>query len=265
MSSYLEPIHHRDWKDNNYLKISGLFSDEEVTALQGWVTDIEGWKPTHDKWMHHFEATPDGTRLSRSENFVPYHTGLKKLLMGGKVLDVVSELMGEPAVLYKEKINYKYPGGGGYAAHQDAPAYEFVTFHITCLISVDAATPENGCLSFSPGQYEKGFIALDEKGCIAEEVASEMEWVEVPTEPGDILLFGSYIPHKSGTNSSNQPRRIIYVTYNALSEGDWREQYYEDKRQTFSEYTKDSSTQAGQISKIGHFQGRTVLNHEQSD
>ena len=80
------------------------------------------------------------------------------------MLDVVSELMGEPAVLYKEKINYKYPGGGGYAAHQDAPAYEFVKFHITCLISVDAATPENGCLSFSPGQYEKGFIALDEKG-----------------------------------------------------------------------------------------------------
>ncbi len=265
MSNYLEPTHHRDWKDNNYLKIAGFFSDEEVTALQQWVTDIGQWKPIRDKWMHHFEATPDGTRLSRSENFVPYHAGLKKTLTSGKVLDVVSGLMGEPAVLYKEKINYKYPGGGGYAAHQDAPAYEFVKFHITCLISVDAATPESGCLSFSPGQYQKGFIAPDEKGCIAEEVASEMEWVEVPTEPGDILLFGSYIPHKSGVNRSNQPRRIIYVTYNVRSEGDWRERYYEDKRQAFLEHTKNSSTQASQISKIGHFQGRTVLNHEQSD
>ena len=255
MSNYLEPIHHRDWKDNNYLKISGLFSDEEVAALQGWVKDIEGWKPTHDKWMHHFEATPDGTRLSRSENFVPYHAGLKQLLTGGKVLDVVSELMGEPAVLYKEKINYKYPGGGGYAAHQDAPAYEFVKFHITCLISVDAATPENGCLSFSPGQYEKGFIALDEKGCIAEEVASEMEWVEVPTEPGDILLFGSYIPHKSGENRSNQPRRIVYVTYNALSEGDWRERYYEDKRQLFRNTQKIAQRRQVKSAKLGIFRG----------
>ena len=34
MSNYLESTHHRDWKDNNYLKISGLFSDEEVAALQ---------------------------------------------------------------------------------------------------------------------------------------------------------------------------------------------------------------------------------------
>ena len=94
MSSYLELAHHRDWKDNNYLKISGFFSDEEVTALQAWVNDIENRQPTRDKWLHHFEATPDGTRLSRSENFVPYHAGLEKLLTDGKVLDVVSELMG---------------------------------------------------------------------------------------------------------------------------------------------------------------------------
>ena len=33
MSNYLEPIHHRDWKDNNYLKVSGLFSDEEVSGI----------------------------------------------------------------------------------------------------------------------------------------------------------------------------------------------------------------------------------------
>lgn len=260
MSNYLEPIHHKAWKENNYLKIPCFFSDEEVTQLQQWVAEIEGWEPTGDKWMHHFESTPEGTQLSRSENFVPYHAGMKKTLTGGKVLRVVSELMGEPAVLYKEKINYKYPGGGGYAAHQDAPAYEFVKFHITCLISVDTATVESGCLSFVPGQYQPRFIALDENGCIASEVASEMEWVTVPTQPGDILLFGSYIPHKSESNRSNRPRRIVYVTYNARSEGDWREKYYEDKRKTFLQYRKASSMQTAQISKIAHFQGRTVLN-----
>ena len=109
MSNYLEPIHHKAWKENNYLKIPCFFSDEEVTQLQQWVAEIEGWEPTGDKWMHHFESTPEGTQLSRSENFVPYHAGMKKTLTGGKVLHVVSELMGEPAVLYKEKINYKYP------------------------------------------------------------------------------------------------------------------------------------------------------------
>ena len=258
--SHLNPGLHRDWKTNGYLKIPRFFSAAEVNDLQGGVSEISGWESTPDKWMHHYESTPDGARLSRSENFVPYHTGMKDTVTGGKVLDVVSELMEEPAVLYKEKINYKYPGGGGYAAHQDAPAYEFVNYHITCLISVDSATPESGCLYFASGRHQEGFIALDENGCVAPETASTMEWVSVPTDPGDILLFGSYIPHKSPTNRSNQPRRIIYLTYNASSQGDWREQYYADKRQAFSQYATDGSNRDTQISKIAHFQGK-VINH----
>ena len=258
--SHLNPVLQKDWKNNGYLKIPTFFSAAEVNDLQGWASEISGWESTPDKWMHHYESTPDGARLSRSENFVPYHTGMKDTVTGGKVLDVVSELMEEPAVLYKEKINYKYPGGGGYAAHQDAPAYEFVNYHITCLISVDSATPESGCLYFASGRHQEGFIALDEKGCVAPETALTMEWVAVPTDPGDVLLFGSYIPHKSPTNRSNQPRRIIYLTYNANSQGDWREQYYADKRQAFSQYATDGSNRDTQISKIAHFQGK-VINH----
>ena len=181
--SYLNPELHRDWKTNGYLKIPRFFAAEEVEDLQAWVSEISDWEPTSDKWMHHYESTPDGARLSRSENFVPYHTDMKATVTSGKVLAVVSELMEESAVLYKEKINYKYPGGGGYAAHQDAPAYEFVNYHITCLISVDSATAKSGCLYFAPGRHQEGFIALDEKGCVAPETASTMEWVAVPTDP----------------------------------------------------------------------------------
>ena len=260
---HLNPELHKDWKTNGYLKIPRFFSAEEVVALQAWVSEISDWAPTSKKWMHHYESTLDGARLSRSENFVPYHSDMKSIVTSGKVLAVVSELMEEPAVLYKEKINYKYPGGGGYTAHQDAPAYAFVDYHVTCLISVDSATPENGCLYFAPGRHQEGFIALDEKGCVAPETASTMEWVAVPTDPGDILLFGSYIPHKSPTNRSDQPRRIVYLTYNAKSQGDWREQYYADKRQTFSAYAKDNSNRETQISKIAHFQGK-VVNHGKS-
>ncbi len=257
---HLNSERHQNWETDGYLKIPRFFSTEEIADLQTWVSEISRWKLTSDKWMHHYESTPDGPRLSRSENFVPYHTGMEATVTRGKVLDVVSELMAEPAVLYKEKINYKYPGGGGYAAHQDAPAYEFVNYHITCLISVDSATPESGCLYFAPGRHREGFIALDEKGCVAPETAAEMAWVAVTTDPGDILLFGSYIPHKSPANRSEHPRRIIYLTYNASSQGDWREQYYADKREAFSEYAKDGSDRDAQISKIAHFQGKTV-NH----
>ena len=37
-------------------------------------------------------------------------------------MEVVNELMGEESVLFKDKINYKYPGGEGFQPHQDITA-----------------------------------------------------------------------------------------------------------------------------------------------
>ena len=164
--AYLNSGHHRDWENNGYLKIPGfsipkkwmLYRHGSPKSRHGNQHLTSGSITTNQRQKEHDSL--------RSENFVPYHTNMKAIVTTGKVLDVVSELMTEPAVLYKEKINYKYPGGGGYAAHQDAPAYEFVNFHITCLISVDPATSESGCLYFAPGMHQEGFIALDEKGCV---------------------------------------------------------------------------------------------------
>ena len=45
--------------------------------------------------------------------------------------------------------------------------------------------------------------------------------------------FDSYIPHRSGPNRSEQPRRALYITYNRASEGSYREKYYRCKRDVF--------------------------------
>lgn len=56
------------------------------------------------------------TKLTRSENFAHIHKDLKSLLMdpSSVLVATVGQALGEPAVLYKEKINFKYPGGQGY-------------------------------------------------------------------------------------------------------------------------------------------------------
>ena len=80
------------------------------------------------KYMKYFEqslAQTDKRILSRIENFVPYHAAFSRLVMGPKMLTAVSELLAEPAVLFKDKINLKLPGGDGFKAHQDV-SYNFV-------------------------------------------------------------------------------------------------------------------------------------------
>lgn len=256
--SPLTAADHQRWDRDGFLHLGAFLEPARVEQLRSWVSEVASWPDDEMRWMHHREETPAGPRLSRSENFVPYHDDLRALLTSGPVIDTVGELLGEPAVLYKEKINYKYPGGGGYAAHQDAPAYRFIQNHVTCLLAVDEATAANGCLFFAAGHHRGGLLALDERGCLAPAVADELRWEPVELSPGDALFFSSYAPHHSPTNTTDEPRRALYLTYNAEAEGDHHDAYYQEKREAFADATRRGEPMAGYISKIGHFQGRTV-------
>ena len=70
-----------------------------------------------------------------------------------------NEFFGERALLFKEKINYKYPNGGGFDPHQDAAAYDFGDFHITCLIAPKPTSIENGCLFIAQNEHRRGLLA----------------------------------------------------------------------------------------------------------
>ena len=169
------------------------------------------------------------------------------------MLDTASALLGEPAVLYKEKINYKLPGGAGYAAHQDAPAYRFVGTHVSCMVAIDDATVDNGCLEVASGQHAE-LLPTDDDGCVRHEVAAALPWRSVELGAGQTLWFHSRTPHRSGPNTSGAPRRALYPTYNAAAEGDLRDDYYRQKRQEFAEH--EASRDRVQVSLIGDFQGR---------
>lgn len=47
---------------------------------------------------------------------------------------------------------------------------------------------------------------------------------------GQLLIFGSYLAHRSAANSSNTDRKAIYATYSCAREGDLRKAYYEDRK-----------------------------------
>ena len=129
----------------------------------------------------------------------------------------MSDIFGEQAVLFKEKINYKLPGAGGFPAHQDAPAY--VAFkqklHITMMVAADPMSQENGCLEVVKGYHNKGVFPQNQSdGSITKEVEDSMKWDPVVTGEGEVMIFSSYIPHRSGPNSSNVSRRAYYLTFN---------------------------------------------------
>ena len=147
---------------------------------------------------------------------------------------------GEEALLFKDKINFKGPGGGGFLAHQDATAYAtdaLATRHISVRVAIDAADEHNGPLEIPtrPGLHAKG-IYENTSGVIAKAVEESLgPWEPVLVQPGDMVLFDSSLPHRSVTNTTDRWRRSAYLTYNVRREGDLHAAYYRTKAAAFSD------------------------------
>jgi len=238
------------WERDGFLIVrhEQIFTPEQVDDLVKWTGEIEQWPETPGKWMMYFsKSLRDESRLlHRIENFFPYHEGYNTLFNTGPFLSLVGQLFGEPALLYKEKINFKYPGGEGFEPHQDHAAGWWMygqTLHISILVSLDEATKENGCLEVVAGKHKEGLLGEKFKS-VPEDIVNSSNWISVETKPGDIVFFDSFVPHRSAPNMSNLKRRVLYATYNKTSEGDFREKYYADKRIS---YPPDCEREEGRV------------------
>lgn len=224
----------QEFKSTGFLVVRGLYDSEEMKEMTAWTDEVTNYPEVPGKYMMYFEESklePGKRILSRMEDIEPFHTGFSEIFTKGKIQKITSQLFDDEAVLFKDKINFKMPGGDGFKAHQDIQAgwERYAKLHITALVSIDPSTIENGCLEVAPGYHDKGFIGESWKPL--EEDALDYE--AVTTEPGDAVFFDSYAPHRSKPNMTDKHRRVLYVTYNAAAEGDHRRKYYDDKRLSY--------------------------------
>jgi hypothetical protein len=229
-------------------------SEDEVSNLRMWVHEIENWQE-NGTFLRHQELTDFGPKVARIEYFAHLHEPIGALLHTGLMVHRASEFLGEPAVLYKEKINFKLAGGAGWSPHQDAPAYPFVSTHISCMVAVDDATVDNGCLEVVSGMHSE-LLPTDDKGCLTTEVVDVLSWEPVELRAGQTLWFHSLTPHRSGDNQSSYDRRALYPTYNAKIEGDLRETYYQKKLVEFARF-QETGDQV-RVSLVDDFRGRPI-------
>ena len=221
------------YRRNQWLKVPNLVGrlGQSPAALSAWIEDISRWEPhVEGKWLIHFELVGDKKQLCRAENFVDFHSQLDRFCRGG-LRALVGSLFEQEAVLFKEKINFKLPGGAGFAAHQDSPAYiGLADRHISVLVAVDEFTEANGCLQVAQGGgWEKGQVALTTDGVVTPEAEAGMTWRPLECHPGDVVLFSGYLPHRSESNTTASSRRGLFLTYNPRSEGDLHAEYYRAK------------------------------------
>jgi ectoine hydroxylase len=144
-----------------------------------------------------------------------------------RIVEPMEQLLSDEVYHYHHKMILKEAyTGGAWAWHQDYGYWYnngcLFPDMASCLIAVDRATQENGCLqvlkgSQRMGRMEHGKVG-DQTGADPERVAAACERLELvycEMEAGSAIFFHGNLLHRSDQNKSPNPRWALICCYNA--------------------------------------------------
>jgi hypothetical protein len=237
-----------------------LLDREQMDDLRAWADDIEAWPTGSHVWGHYAEHTAQGPRICRTENVSACHGGIAALV-SGPLRDCAAETLGEPVTAFKDKVNYKQPGGAGFSPHQDKVAYPGVERVISILVAIDDCSLESGCLWLAGGVRE--VLAVDDRGVVRADIANTLDWFSAELAAGDAVCIDGLAPHYSDTNRGDRPRRVLVASYAPTTEGYTRAHYYAQR----TERMRDETARDGRfrISTLADFDGAEVATEAAAD
>jgi ectoine hydroxylase-related dioxygenase (phytanoyl-CoA dioxygenase family) len=211
-----------EFRDKGFIVLAGFFDGPVMTRVSAWLDALRDKqpadKPAMDAEAKYYETSPlsGDNILVRIENvFGDLNPDFAGTLISPEARQCLSQLLGEPPILFKEKINYKLPGCRPDKLHQDQAAgwNAYCDYFITMGIVVDANRKDNAALSFmKSGNYERALMTEEWKPLTEDDppYQPEDEYVLLEADPGDVVFFDAYVPHGSPANTSERSRRNIF-------------------------------------------------------
>ena len=228
-----------DWAQyeaDGYLRLGKVLTDDELTALQQRIDDIMlGKAPTnYERLMMQLDRIPGETnapgpqtkghkgatlryRKIQDLEFDPlFLTYLQKPLFRA----ICARTYGtQSAVACFRAMFMNKPAREGTVLrwHQDRWVHLDRDPRITIWTALDPATKANGCVEIIPGAHHRLINPEHDSGFMTEEQASDLlrnnERVYLELAAGEAVLLHNYLPHGSGVNSTDIPRRAFSVCY----------------------------------------------------
>jgi hypothetical protein len=238
----------------------GLLDAAETNALRVWADAIEAWPSGSHVWGHYAEQTPLGPRICRTENVSVCHDGIASLV-AGTLQSCAQATLDEPVVAFKDKLNYKQPGGAGYSTHQDIVAYPGVERVVSILVAIDDCRMDSGCLWLADGIDE--VLPVDERGVVRADIASTLDWFPAELTAGDAVRIDGLAPHYSEANNSTAARRVLIASYAPRAAQYHRDRYYRERDDRMRRDTDRDGR--FRISTLADFEGTEVASMTTSD
>jgi len=213
----------RQYHEDGYVIVKDLFSPIEMDLL---IQVAKADKEMREGGHVMKDASGRASRINiTSEERDDIYTAY---VHSHRIADPMEALVGSPIYHWHHKMMLKDPlVGGAWEWHQDYGYWYgdkcLYPDMASCMIAVDRATKENGCLQVLKGSHKIGRV---EHGKFGEQAGADpkrveaakkvLELVYVEAEPGTALFFHGNLLHSSGPNNSQHSRWSLICCYNAL-------------------------------------------------
>jgi len=206
----------RQYDEAGYFLLEDVFTPEELAEVRAAIDPLE---TAHEDALR---QQPGGRRfidkadaITFTVHMVKQSAVLKAFSRHPVLADLCHDLIGPRARLYWDQAVYKKPGNPEeFPWHQDN-GYTFMSpqQYLTCWIPLTDATVENGCPWVAPGLHLMGTLAHDPTPAGLACLTEASQAVAVPAKAGDIVVFSSLTPHRTGPNLTDQTRRAYILQY----------------------------------------------------
>jgi ectoine hydroxylase-related dioxygenase (phytanoyl-CoA dioxygenase family) len=209
---------------DGFLLVESLFSQEEVNVLLSQI-DAGGRVAKHK-----FDRADAAGRSSKLALWTDIRDDVFGLVSASpRIVSTARLLLREDVYHWHSKVMLKEARvGGAWEWHQDYGYWYgngcLYPRMISCMLALDPANKENGCLKVLVGSHLLGRV---DHGKTGEQAGAEPERMAAIEQrfplryceagPGSVLFFHANLFHSSEVNLSDRPRRAYICCYNALA------------------------------------------------
>jgi len=216
---YMTPDQVTAFDRDGAVLLEGVANTATLASLTAEIDRIEaGIEDTVLTLEGGHEVAYRADSMTFARNLVGVSETVRRFIAGPVFQGIGHDLIGPDVRLYWDQAVYKKPEADrDFPWHQDN-GYTFTDpqTYITCWLALTDATPENGCVHILPGLHRRGTLrheptdsGLAIKGVDTPEIAATAR--PVPARAGDMVVFSSLTPHKTGPNRTHDVRKALII------------------------------------------------------
>ena len=192
----------RKFDEDGYALIPRLFDKNEVAALVAEVSSA----PTNLE-----QSTLNQTGLLFREHMIPNSAFLRSTLTSPKVLEIMTSIIEPDLWIRRDTAIIKRAGGEEFHWHQDNGYNKLLDPYVQFWIALTPMFDENGGVWLIPGSHKNGLLPHHMEGTHFVWDGKPQGQIPITAEAGDVLVFSSYLLHRTGPNKTKDSR-IAYLS-----------------------------------------------------